>query len=490
MPQFYDGQQDYIPKLNALYGVFEGGPYDANAAAIAYDPPLGPYAAPRKVEDKLRESVSPDDFQEGVSLGLVDGTSAVQKAIDAWALDRSIAIHLVGRYRIDGTLRVGNLETDASETRLVFHGGGSLIKNNPGFMFDKPVGQGLQTGHIFFQGIRFEGAGLNGETFILNGDNVIRAHFTACFGTKINIAKASVYLQSVYCDINTVWREWGGYLFDCPKLFDIRWEGTAEAGDAFLITRDGTADPACNALHVSGCIEGLYGSSGPMLSIGVCYSTTIGKLYCEGNAGGDIDAGKGAGFHKGLTIQGCGFQPHGDKLADPNYYSVVTGKGAQDSIVLTGNASTHNLFNVDPGNQSAIVDAGNWVAAGKKKFSPTSPRLFSFSGILFKASTLPGFGVSLDSYGGSVGFESTRTTVGGESVCQLITTGSRNPQNFPADYIQKNWVVGSHVVNSAPTIELRQYGTGVVHDALITGWVCMTSGTPGTWREISSMLPY
>ena len=40
MPAFYDGQQDYIQKLNELYDAFEGGPYDAVPSAV-YEAPTG-----------------------------------------------------------------------------------------------------------------------------------------------------------------------------------------------------------------------------------------------------------------------------------------------------------------------------------------------------------------------------------------------------------------------------------------------------------------
>jgi hypothetical protein len=448
----------------------------------------GAGAVARTVRDKMRETVSPEDFG-AVGTGLVDDTAAVQRAIDAWSLSRTTEIKLVNKYLIDGTLTVGNLETDNPETRLKFVGGGTLIKNNAGFMFDKPGGQALQTGHIYFNGTRFEGANLVGQTFILNGDNVIRVHFIGCFGTKINIAKAAGYLQTIYCSAGTTWRKWSGYLFDCNYLFDISWDGVAEAGDAFMITRDATADPACNALHITGNIEGLTGVSGPAIKVGVCYASTIISLYCEQNAGGDIDASGGTSFHKGLTIQSCGFQPTAAQMADATYYPVKTGKGAVDSIVLIGNSSTHNLFDVAAANQSGILDTGNSVASGKLKFSTTSPRIVSLNGTGLKVATLPGFGVHVDGYYGSVGFEGTRGTVNGESVTSGVLFGSVNPQTSPGSYVQTNWKAGTFVHHTAPFLSPRQYGA-VVTDALIIGWKCMTDGAPGTWREVSIMQPY
>lgn len=446
----------------------------------------------RTVADKMRESVSPEDFEDGIGSGLTDATAAVQEAIDAWSNDRSIAIHLPRRYRIDGTLRVGNLETDATETRLIFHGGGTLIKNNAGFMFDKPVGQELQTGHIFFHGTRFEGTGRVGETFILNGDNIIRTHFIACFGVGINIAKAVGYLQTIYCKAGTTWRKWGGYLFDCDHLFDVHWDGIAEAGDAFMITRGAGADPACNALHISGNIEGLSGASGAAIKIGVCWASTITRLYCEKNAGGDIDASGGTSFHKGLTVMGCGFQPTAAQKANPDYYPVITGKGAADAITLIGNASTGNLFDVSVGNESAIVDMGNVVAAGSKKFSATSPRVFSFSGSRFVAMLLPGYGIALDAYHSSVGFENTRSVINGVSVTAEILYGRTNPQLSPGDYSQTQWKRGAVVFNSEPTIVDHQYGAGVVHPSLVLGWCCMSSGAPGVavFKELYCIQPH
>lgn len=457
-------------------------------------------AVKRLLNDKLGEHVSPEDFGAVGTLA-ADDTAAVQKAIDHWALNPWVQIRLVKKYRIDGTLRVGNKETADPEVRLSFIGGGTLAKNNAGFMFDKPVGQALpdgtplQTGHIYFIGTRFEGANLNGQTFILNGDNIIRTHFIGCFGTKINIAKAAGYLQTIYCTAGTTWRKWSGYLFDANYLFDIKWDGVAEAGDGFLITRDTNADPACNSLKISGDIEGLSGVSGPAIAAGVCYATEITGLYMERNAGGDIDFSRGAGFHKGLTIQSCGFQPSSAQLANANYYPVITGKGAENSIALIGNASTGNLFDVTAGSQCTVIDIGNWAPAGKKKFSPTSPRLLQFKQTKMVHALLPGFGVNLDSYEGTVGFEGFSEVVNGETVTPVITYGTASPQVSPGSFIKTNWARGSIVFNRNMAVSLRQYGevtpgNGIVRDALILGWACAQSGTPGLWNEIPVMLPY
>lgn len=470
---------------------------DIASPAVGKDAPLvgfkqsGVGAVVRMANDKAREIVTPEDFG-AVGSGLVDDTAALQAAIDAWAINRSVEITLTGRYLILGTLRVGNLETDNPETRLSFTGGGTLIKNNPGFMFDRPASlQALQTGHIFFKGIRFEGAGLVGQTFIINGDNVIRVHFIGCFGTKINIAKAVKYLQTIYLD-NTTWRKWRGYLLDAGRLFDVSLMGSVfEAGDGVLITRMASADPAVNSLKImGGIIEGMSGLSGAAVSVGVVYGAIISGMYFEGNNGGDLNFSAGTGYHKGLVIEANAFQPTVAQKATGAYFPVVTGKGAADALVLMGNASTQNLFDVTVGNQSAVLDAGNYVAAGGLKFSATSTRIFSFGGTKLSASMLPGYGVELDSNHSAIGFEPTRSTVNKVSVVAEIVYGSVSPQEAPGAYTNTQWKKGSIVFNSAPTIALRRYGSEGMHNALIIGWMCMTNGAPGTWQEISTMLPY
>lgn len=462
-----------------LNGVLPGGTKSSESLVV---PMLG---------QNTHEFVNPEKYG-AVGSGLVDDTAALQATIDAWAVDRSIEIYLTGRYLISGTLRVGNLETDNPETRLSFTGGGTLIKNNPGFMFDKPEShQILQTGHIYFKGIRFEGAGLAGQTFIVNGDRVIRVHFIGCFGTKINIAKAVGYLQTIYLN-NTTWRKWGGYLLDSDHLYDVSLIGSVfEAGDGVLITRNTASDPAANSLKImGGNIEGMTGMSGASINVGVVYGSIVSGVYFEGNKGGDLNFSAGTGYHKGLVIEANAFQPTVAQKATGKYFPVVTGKGASDALVLIGNASTQNLFDVTEGNQSAVFDAGNFAAAGGIKFSKTSSRIFSFSGTKLLASLTPGHGVEINSYHSAIGFEPTRAMVNNESVVAEIVYGSVNPQAAPRAYTNTQWKKGSIVYNSVPTIALRQYGAGAKRNALIVGWMCMTDGSPGRWQEISTALPY
>lgn len=435
-----------------------------------------------------------------IALGLgegVDGTPVMQAAVNAWADDPNLTVRVVGVLDLQGTVQIPNKETDNPERRLNISGG-SILKKNSGFMFTRPPDQSApngsggviqpQTGHVTFDNVRFLGPRGTAGTFILDGDNVIRTKFTnGCYADGIQIAYAEHYLQSIYIDASCVFRKWSGWLFDCDTLFDIKFYGTAEHGDSFMRTRNPAADPAANSLTVRGCIEGI---SGKVFEIGVCYGVLIDGNYQEQNAGGDYDFSAGSGFHKGLTLIGNGFQPTTAQLANANYYPVKLGKGAANAITLIGNSSTGNLFDVGTGNQSAIVDMGNWCAVGKLKFSPTSNRLFSFDGTQFKATFLPGYGINIDSYNGSIGFENTRSLVGSESTTAQITYGAVNPQSSPGSYTQTAWKAGSFVHNSAPTIALRSYGAGVSRNALVTGWACTASGSPGTWIEVPIMLPY
>lgn len=434
-----------------------------------------------------------------IALGLgegVDGTPVMQAAVNAWADDPNLTVRVVGVLDLQGTVQIPNKETDNPERRLNISGG-SILKKNSGFMFTRQPGQSmsngsggvtqLQTGHVTFDNVRFLGPRGAAGTFILDGDNVIRTKFTnGCYGDGIQIVYAEEYLQSIYVDASCVFRKWSGWLFDCASLFDVKFYGTAEAGENFMRTRNPAADPAANSLAVRGCIEGL---SGKVFEIGVCFGVVIDGNYQEQNAGGDYDFSVGTGFHKGLTLIGNGFQPSASQLANPNYYPVKLGKGAANSITLIGNSSTGNLFDVAVGNQSAVVDMGNWCAAGKLKFSPTSSRTFEFDGTELRAKLLAGIGISLNSAYQSVNFEQFRSVVSGENVGPGITMGASSPQLAPHIYIQKNWVVGSFVHNSAPSIVPRQYGSDV-RNALLTGWSCTVSGTPGTWIEVPVILPY
>lgn len=435
---------------------------------------------------------------KGLGVG-VDSTAVLQAAVNYWDLNPNMSIRVVGHLETQGTVQIPNKETLNPARRLTITGG-DLAKYNAGFMFTRPPGQSipdgsggtlqLQTGHVTFDDVRFLGSRTTAGTYIIDGDNMIRTKFVNCYGDGIQIAYAAQYLQSIYVDTASVFRNWKGWLFDCGYLYDVKFYGAAEAGDSFMRTRDVTADPAANSLVVRGVIEGL---SGKVFELGVCFGVVIEGNYQEANAGGDYDFSVGNGFHKGLTLIGNGFQPNTTQLADPNYYPVKLGKGAANSITLIGNSSTGNLFDVHATNESTIIDVGNWCTTGKKLFSRVS-REFSFSdgleGLEGRFRLVDGLGVGLHSYYEKFGFESTRATVGGESVSAGLTMGTVNPQTTPDSYSQKNWTAGTFVFNKSPTIGSRQYGEGVSRDALILGWVCQTAGTPGVWREVPVMLPF
>lgn len=425
-----------------------------------------------------------------------DGTAALQAAIDAWALNPNLEVRIIGVCDVQGTVQVPNKETDNPEKRLTIIGG-SLKKMNAGFMFTKKAGQQLpdgtplQTGHITFDNVRFLGNREAVGSFIIDGDNIVRVKFVNCYGDGMQIAYANGYLQSIYVDSASVFRKWYGWLFDCDHLYDVKFYGTAESGldpnGGFLVTRNAAADPAANSLVVRGCIEGI---AGKVFDVGACWASVIDGSYQEQNWGGDYDFGKGTALHKGLTIIGCGFQPFPHQLSNPDYFPVRLGKGAANSITLIGNSSSGNLFHVAAGNESAIIDLGNYAAAGYKKFSDSSTRVFEIhNGLELRFRLNSTAGVGMHAFYSKLGFENASEVVGGERVTAGITYGANNPQSFPGFYAQQNWVAGTVVYSTAPTVAQRQFGS-ITTGALVVGWQCVTSGTPGTWREIAVMMPY
>lgn len=217
-----------------------------------------------------------------------DATKVLQDAVNKWDGNASLTVKIVGELRVDGVVIIPNKETLNPERRITISGG-TLIKKNPGWIFTRPTDQELpdstplQTGHLTFDGVRFLGPRDESGTYIIDGDNIIRTKFVNCFGDGIQIAYAENYLQSVYIDISSVFRKWSGWLLDCGHLYDVRFYGTAEAGESFLRTRLKTADPAANSMTIRGCIEGL---SGKVFEVGPCFGVVIDGNYQEQNAGG------------------------------------------------------------------------------------------------------------------------------------------------------------------------------------------------------------
>lgn len=435
--------------------------------------------------------IDPDMFPAPMS-----DAGRMQAAIDLWATDKTRFISLHRSYNVTGaTLRVANVETEVPESQLVIVGG-ELKKLDAGYMFDKPAtGQSQATGGIKFLATRFFGPKVAG-TYILNGHHdflgtydsthILRVSFVACMGYGIQVvyAKPDGYIQSISMDANCVWRQWAGYMIDCGFLFDVDITNPRfEYGDAVIKTRKTDGDPSVNSLKIrGGVIEGNSGASGRQLSLGTCYSTVIDGVYQEHNAGGDYEFNQQTGtFHKGLTIIGCGFQPAAAQLADPNYYPIELGQGAENCFTLSGNSSSGNLYNASTGNQAPVLDSSSWVASGFKKFGPLVRRKFEMKGEEFHAQVYDGAGGGLN-YTNGLFFTDN---VGGSR--NYMGWGDQVPSSggFPG----VSFARGSIIYNKSAGVVQRQYGASAM-DALIMGWQCVIGGTPGVWREIAILLPY
>lgn len=431
--------------------------------------------------------------------GNLDDHSRIQAALDMWSADKSLPILLGREYDVTGDpFFVSNVETEVPENQLLFFGG-TLKKSNAGFMFQKPPTQTQPTGGIRFLATRFIGS--SPETYIVDGHNdfgsepsssgIIRVSFSSCFGYGIQVAHAREdgYLQSISLDSSTVWRRWSGYMFDCGYFFDVTFDSFRfEQGDAVIVTRHPDADPASNALKAScGNIEGLSGVSGPAVAIGGSYASALRDVYFEQNAGGDLDFSVGTSFHKGISIQGCGFQPTAAQLADPNYYPVKLGKGAVGAFNLGGNSSTGNLYSCSLGNQAPIFDHSSWAAG--TLFGPNCLRRFSLGPLGFHGQVFDGAGGGLD-YASGLFYVDNHTDSNGNKT--YIGWGDQSPASGGFSGIK--FARGSVIYNTSAGVQDRQYGVGTVHSALIMGWQCVSASSPGTptgtWVEMALMLPY
>ena len=268
-------------------------------------------------------------------------------------------------------------------------------------------------------------------------------------------------------------------------MYDVQcFNPRMEAGDAVWVTREVNADPACSGCNFSGGnVEGLGGASGPAFDVGVCIGTTISPAYMEANAGGDINCSKGVGFHKGLTIMGVKMEPTPAQAADPNYYSVRLGKGAEGAFNLGGNFSTSNMYDCTAGNQAVVIDHSSFVASGKKLFGPNVLRRFEPTGIGFHGQLVDGLGV------GAV-YEFGLFYVDGFGADQKRYTGFVDAAPTAVSHPGITFGRGSMMFNRSAGLQDRQYGAGTVRSALIQGWQCITSGAPGTWQEVAIMMPY
>lgn len=168
---------------------------------------------------------------------------------------------------------------------------------------------------------------------------------------------------------------------------------------------------------------------------------------------------------------------------DVNYYSVRLGKGADGAFNLGGNFSTSNMYECSAGNQAVVFDHSSFVSSGKKLFGPNVHRRFEPTGIGFHGQLADGFGV------GAL-YEFGLLYVDGVGADPKRYIGFADAAPTSITYPGVTFGRGSMIFNRSAGIQDRQYGSGVIHSALIQGWQCVASGTPGTWIEVSTMLPF
>ena len=363
-----------------------------------------------------------------------DWSPAVQAAVNychtfvpAKSLSVPVMCRLASKINIDRTVDGVNFK----ENFVIFGvNGGGFFVDSAIPMFSSTIVPAIDLGDevpvtqtVVFQDLNLSCTNPALAAYVLDGNKFLRTWFNGCSITQIKLAFTNSYYQSIHFSNNNI-RLWSGtFLQSNGGAFDTRFNpgNMVEHGQAFLLLIASVNARAVVGCGVSGClIEGLSGSA-------IVYSHAQGfhvtNNYFEQNGGPDIVADSFLAVpNRGVTHSGNLHYPTTANAAEPSFWSVRW--GSTIGGYSAGNFGGTRLNFMQPETQATLADYS----------------LVQVSSSQYKLIT------------------------------QNIAYATQSPAVNNTVHGNRAWIDGSIVFN------LDHASKG------FAGWICVVSGTPGTWR--------
>ena len=409
------------------------------------------------------DGVSITDY--GARPDRADNSEAIGRAIQAALETARVVVIPAGTFRFSTVDFKSNEGSDPRRLVLTGHGtlhsefGGAALTAKAGPFYD-----------LVIDGPAFESVAGRGTT-LLDGDRFRRLVIAP--GTQIRnfdwVIRAEEYLQSVRM-IGAIIRGGGNAVVKAPIAFDCVFSHNIVefVTDGFVI--DGGNDPALSRCSIDdNVIEGIGGRA---IVLGACLATSICNNYLENNTGGDIRLDAGTAPHKGLRLQGHAIQFSRQALAEGRF-AVTWGRSTALPVRAGGNFCNGNLH--DTAGASALIDMNGDFAAGElyRGYDPRSERNAPVGRALFSDGLAQHYAwfdraITIDPHQSEVGFSRPFAEEG----TRVLTFGPNSPQQDAKAFDRKRWCRGSIVFNAMPQAKG------------IAAWICVRSGTPGSWAPI------
>lgn len=428
----------------------------------------GPASGQQPPAERLRTiGVSPRDFGAAGD-GRADDAPAVQAAVDA-CLGASPPTPL----RVDGSFRLGRTvmidrPVDRSGPRLQVVGeglGAAFQVTGDVVMFSTrlPVRNDPASEGVVFRNIAFsaDDAGRSAQCF---SGGLLRIAFENCEWYRVRCLTSAIYAQSWHFR-NCRAFDWRGVFFRSAGAYDVSLQLQVKFGATVLECVSDTWPITRLRVHDS-VLEGL---TGPAIRCGRAAGLSFDGNYCEYNGAPVLDLAAHPAGCTSVTVQGNTFIQSEAALADQNFFDVRWGRtrrgfsagnycngrlhdtaqmtGPGSLLTIGGDVADLELF------RGHATDSARRPASGNVQFAGDGAAVLRHGRNA----------VALDALAGGLAVSR------GTAPPQRVVFGSANPQTDNAPYGNQAWGAGSRVFNDAPARGAPR------------GWICVASGTPGTW---------
>lgn len=389
----------------------------------------------------------------------LDCSAAVQAAVD-YCIASSLSLDVPYRLRLASTVNIDRAVDGAAFDcyfKISSKNGGGFYATTAIDMFSSTAPYTLYPviQLVLFEGLTFETNNAALSTYVMSGPRFLRTTFDTCSFSKIRLATASTYYQSIYL-LNCQARRWAGVFLNGTRTYDVQiiggmYEGSGTGAQAFLVPNSTGLKLWTQIEGCTGTAVGAAGANGADIS-----------LYCEAN-GTSLD------FSGGATTTGVNL--HGSNFIDTGP-SVIW--GACSGCVSHGNYSSGTLHQLTASSQVDINDFAVVAVSNLDAVAHRGYREGAIAGLTIRGGTDADYTVSgLTARYSSIGrqvsveFSATLTSTGTNAADTLfISAGIPQDAAAGAVLVGQCEVVGSSVNNGLSPLYLSSASPARVQSSI------------------------